>query len=156
VLYDVSMYDDEDDEDEGLFPIELPPAEESFVYTISQFFIEHDRKEKRVFRDVRKALDPIFDEHGSDYASIGVMNYISATQGWDLEILLEKTEVEDFLLNQHSLYDENIWKKVVGTAAMNEFRREVFRLSQTYLAHAVLEVLAKEQQDTFGENDSQE
>jgi len=150
VLYDVSMYDQDDDDDECLVPIDLPSADQSVIYTISQFFIEQDRKEKRVFRDVRKALDQLYEKHGADYASIGIMNYITAKQGWDLEILLDKSEVEDFLLARHNIYDEDIWQKVLGTAAMSELRREVFKISQTYLAHAVLEALGMEQQDNSG------
>jgi hypothetical protein len=76
------------------------------------------------------------------------MNYISTKMGWDIEILMEKHEVEDYLMGSHNIFDENIWRKVLGTSAMSDYRREVFALSQTYLTRAVREVLAREQPST--------
>lgn len=140
-------YEDEDDDDE-LFPIDLPDTEKTVSYLISQFFIEADRKEKRVNKEVSRLLDRLYEKHGEDQASISLMNYIGAKMGWDIEILMEKFEVEDYLMNAHNIFDENIWRKVLGTAAMSDFRREVFSLSQTYLTRAVREVLAKEQPNT--------
>ena len=140
------MYDDFDDGDEDeLVPIDLPLPEQHFTFLISQFFIEADRKEKRVNRDVAKALDKVFDKHGDDYSAVSVMAYISRRRGWDMEILLEKHEVEDYLMRAHDLFDDDIWQKVIGTNAMSDLRREVFALSQTYLIRAVQEVLGREQ-----------
>jgi hypothetical protein len=143
-MYD---YENEDDDDE-LFPIDLPDTEKTVSYLISQFFIEADRKEKRVNKEVSRLLDRLYEKHGEDQASISLMNYIGAKMGWDIEILMEKFEVEDYLMNTHNIFDENIWRKVLGTSAMSDFRREVFSLSQTYLTRAVREVLAKEQPNT--------
>lgn len=143
------MYDDfDDDEEEELVPIDLPLPEETFTYLVSQFFIEADRKEKRVNRDVTKALDKVFDKHGDDYSAVAVMGYISRRKGWDMEILLEKHEVEDYLMRAHDLFDDDIFVKVLGTKAMSDLRREVFALSQTYLARGVQEVLGKERPNT--------
>lgn len=143
-MYD---YEDEDDDDE-LFPIDLPQTEDTVSYLVSQFFIEADRKEKRVNKEVSRLLDRLYEKHGEDLASISLMNYIGAKMGWDIEILMEKFEVEDYLMNAHNIFDENIWRKVLGTSAMSDFRREVFSLSQTYLTRAVREVLEKEQPNT--------
>jgi hypothetical protein len=66
--------------------------------------------------------------------------------GWDMEILMERYEVEDYLLSQHDIYDDDIWLKVLGTSAMSEYWREIFALSQTYLVRAVREVLGTEPQ----------
>ena len=143
------MYDDfDDDEDEELLPIDLPLPDETFTYLISQFFIEADRKEKRVNRDVIRALDKVFDKHGDDYSAVSVMGYISRRKGWDMEILLEKHEVEDYLMRAHNLFDDDIWLKVLRTNAMSDLRKEVFALSQTYLARAVQEVLGRERPNT--------
>lgn len=143
------MYDDFDDGDnDELIPIDLPLPEQQFTFLISQFFIEADRKEKRVNRDVAKALDKVFDRHGEDYSAVSVMGYISRRKGWDMEILLEKHEVEDYLMRAHDLFDDDIWQKVLGTNAMSDLRREVFALSQTYLIRAVQEVLGKERPST--------
>lgn len=137
----------EDDDDEGeLSPIDLPRINDEVSLIVSGFFIEQDRKEKKVNRAVVNALDVIYDEHGDDNSSISIINYVQRKMGWDMEILMERFEVEDYLLNAHDIYDDDIWMKVLGTAAMSDFRREVYSLSQTYLARAVREVLGKEQQ----------
>ena len=140
-------YEDEDDDDE-LFPLDLPDTEQTVSYLVSQFFIEADRKEKRVNKEVSRLLDKLYEKHGEDQASISLMNYIGAKMGWDIEILMEKNEVEDYLMGAHNIFDENIWRKVLGTAAMSDYRREVFALSQTYLTRAVREVLEREQSGT--------
>lgn len=141
------MYDDDDDDGE-LYPVDLPPTEPTVSFLISQFFMEADRKEKQVTRDVVRALSRIYDKYGDDYSSVAVMSFVGKKMGWDMEILMEKHEVEDYLLNAYDLFDDEIWQKVLGTVAMSEFRREVFTLSQTYLAHAVREVLGREQPNT--------
>ena len=142
------MYDYEDEDDDELFPIDLPETEETVSYLVSQFFIEADRKEKRVNKEVARILDRLYEKHGEDQASISLMNYIGTKMGWDMEILMEKSEVEDYLMSAHHMFDDNIWWKVLGTSAMSEFRREIFGLSQTYLARAVREVLEREQSGT--------
>lgn len=140
-------YEEEDDDDE-LFPLDLPDTEKTVSYLVSQFFIEADRKEKRVNKEVSRLLDKLYEKHGEDQASISLMNYIGGKMGWDIEILMEKNEVEDYLMGAHNIFDENIWRKVLGTAAMSDYRREVFALSQTYLTRAVREVLEREQSGT--------
>ena len=142
-MYDYEDFDDDDDDDE-LVTIDLPLPELTFTFLISQFFIEADRKEKRVNREVAKLLDKVFEKHGDDYSAVSVMGYISRRKGWDMEILLEKHEVEDYLMRAYDLFDDDIWQKVLGTTAMSDLRREVFTLSQTYLTRAVREVLGRE------------
>ena len=61
-----------------------------------------------------------------------------------MEILLERYEVENHLMEQYNMFDDDIWLKVVGTSAMCDFRRQVFELSRTYLDRAVREVLERE------------
>ncbi len=142
------MYNEEDDDDGELYPVDLPSTEPTVSFLISQFFMEADRKEKQVSRDVIRALGRIYDKYGDDYTSVSVMGYIGRRMGWDLEILMEKYEVEDYLMNTYDLFDEEIWAKVLGTSAISDLRREVFKLSQTYLSRAVREVLEKEQPNT--------
>jgi hypothetical protein len=139
-------YEDDDYDDDGeLYPIDLPKTEPTVSFLISQFFMEADRKEKQVSRDTVRALTRIYDKYGDDYSSVAIMNYVGRRMGWDMEILMEKYEVEDHLMNTYHLFDDDIWLKVLGTSAMSDLRREVFSLSQTYLTRAVREVLEKEQ-----------
>jgi hypothetical protein len=147
------MYNYENEDDDELFPLYLPETEQTVTYLVSQFFIEADRREKRVNKEVSRLLDKLYEKYGEDEVSISLMNYISTKMGWDIEILMEKYEVEDYLMGRHDMFDENIWHKVLGTSAMSDYRREVFSLSQTYLTRAVREVLAKEQPNTSSKVD---
>lgn len=144
-VYHVGMDDDFDDDE--LEELDLPETEPTVSFLVSQFFIEMDRKEKKVNHDVVRALDKLFDKHGEDYTAVSVMNYLGRRKGWDMEILAEKHEVEDLLLNKYNIFDDGIWSKILGTEAMFDLRKKIFSLSQTYLDRAVLEVLGKEQPD---------
>jgi hypothetical protein len=127
-------------------PIELPEQELNPIEMLSRFLVESDRREKRMYSEVSRALDFIHDKYGQD-GSIAAMNYVQKKEGWDLEILLERYEVENFLMETYNVFDDDIWMKVVGTSAMSEYRRKVFALSRTYLARAVREVLERERPD---------
>ena len=131
-------YDEDDFE-----PIELPPVEMTPLEQLSHFLIEVDRREKRLMNDVKRMLDKAHDKYGQD-ASIAAMHYVQSKEGWDMEILLERYEVENHLMEQYNMFDDDIWLKVVGTNAMCDFRRQVFELSRTYLDRAVREVLERE------------
>lgn len=148
------FYDQDGDEsEEGFFfeEIELPDVQEanSFIEMLSDFFIEADRKEKRAAIAVKRGLQGILENHGQP-ASIAAIHLIQRFEGWDLEILLEKSDVEDYLMKVYDIYDDDIWDKVLNTQAMIDFRRRVYDLSQTYLAVAVQEVLEREPIDRAG------
>lgn len=127
--------------------IDLPMPEMDSFRNLVHFLIEADRKEKRMNHEVSQLMEPLFDKYGED-AAISIMNYVQRKQGWDLEILMERFEVENHLMNNYNLFDDSIFLKVLGTNAMYEYRRKVFSLSQTYLARAVREVLEKERPNT--------
>lgn len=143
------FYDQDDDgsadENISFEEIELPnmPEANDFIELLSDFFIEADRKEKRAAMAVKRGLQSVLDNHGQS-ASIAAIHLIQKFEGWDLEILLEKSDVEDYLMKVHDIYDDDIWDKVLNTDAMSDFRRRVYTLSQTYLAVAVQEVLERE------------
>lgn len=116
----------------------MTPLEE-----LSRFLVESDKREKRLMNEVGKMLDKAHEKYGQD-ASLAAMHYVQRKEGWDIEILLERYEVENHLMEQYNMFDDDIWHKVVGTAAMCDFRRQVFELSRTYLDRAVREVLERE------------
>jgi preprotein translocase subunit SecA len=113
--------------------------------------IEADRRDALVNETVRDYLDELIEDFG-DECVIPIISYIQRYMGWDMEILLEQSDVENFLMKNHSLFDEDMWLKVLNTKAINEFHSAVFRLSQTYLSDAVAEVLMKEELRTAGED----
>lgn len=150
----MEFYDyEEDDEEEGYYLAELPPISNPLeVYLISQFLIEADRKENLMNSDVIHAMDSLYEKYGQG-ACVSAMNYVQRTEGWDMEILMEKFEVEDHLMGKYNLYDEDIWLKVLGTGAMSDLRREIYALTRTYLDDAVREVLEREQPNNFPAGD---
>lgn len=147
----MDFYDDWDDEDEGSYePADLPFVDINSVEEISKFFIDSDRKETRMNSEVEHALEDLQWQYGTDL-SIALMNYVQRIEGWDLEIITERSDVDNYLLNALSIYDEDMFYKVIGSRAMSDFRREIYRLSQKYLPIAVAEILGKEQSDIFPE-----
>ena len=134
-------------EGEDFERIDLPMPDVDAFRNLVHFLVEADRKEKRMTREVSKIMEPLFEKYGED-AAISVMNYVQQKQGWDLEILMERFEVENHLMSNYNLFDDSIFLKVLGTNAMYEYRRKVFMLSQTYLARAVREVLERERPNT--------
>lgn len=154
----MSEFYDQDNDGDGddnisFEEIDLPNISQSneFMEMLSDFFIEADRKEKRAAMAVKRGLQSVLENHGQT-ASIAAIHLVQKFEGWDLEILLEKSDVEDYLLKVHDIYDDNIWEKVLNTQALADFRRRVYALSQTYLAVAVQEVLEKEPTSRTGQD----
>jgi len=155
LVYHYEMSDkpyDQDDDGERMIPIDLPPPQ-SFpnIFQVMSYMIEADRRDALVNETVRDYLDELIEDFG-DECVIPIISYIQRYMGWDMEILLEQSDVENFLMKNHSLFDEDMWLKVLNTKAINEFHSAVFRLSQTYLSDAVAEVLMKEELRTAGED----
>mgnify|MGYP006274694859 CR=1 FL=1 len=153
-MYDVTVSDDEPyDQDAELVPIELPelPSYES-VYDLVERMARASDRDDMVNATVRDYMEDMFDAFGEDCV-VPILSYIQMAMGWDLEILLDKQGVEDYLMLRHSIYDEEIWEKVINTLAINELHHAVYRLSQTFLSDAVAEVLMKEQSRNHPEDD---
>lgn len=155
LVYHYEMSDkpyDQDDDGERMIPIDLPPPQSlPNIFQVMSYMIEADRRDALVNETVRDYLDELIDDFG-DECVIPIISYIQQYMGWDMEILLEQSDVENFLMKNHSLFDEDMWLKVLNTKAINEFHSAVFRLSQTYLSDAVSEVLMKEELRTAGED----
>ena len=131
---------DQDDDNERMIPFEIPTPESlQNIFQVMSYMIENDKKEDSLNDTVRDIVP--------------IMSYIQQFMGWDLEILVEQADVEDFLMKKYSLFDNDMWKKVLNTKAINELHQAVFRLSQTYLSDAVAEVLMTEELHRFPEDD---
>lgn len=136
---------DQDDDEERMVPIDLPtPQSIPNIFQVMGYMIEADRRDELVNQTVRDYLDELIEDFGEECV-IPIISYIQQYMGWDLEILLEQSDVENYLMKNHSLFDDDMWMKVLNTKAMNELHQAVFRLSQTYLSDAVAEVLMKEE-----------
>lgn len=73
---------------------------------------------------------------------------IDRNMQWSTEIIAQRPEVEDLLLNRHGAFDHDIWNKVQETKAWSKMLRQIYKLSKKYLAEAVDEVVHSELQDT--------
>lgn len=147
---------DHDDEDDEMVMFELPvPPSFAEIFQVMRFMIDADNREEVMKKEIRDSLDSFYDEYG-DECTVPIISYVQQVMGWDLEILLDRSEVDNFLMKNYSLFDETIWQKVLKTRAINELHHEVFRISQTYLNDAVAEVLMKEQSHISEEGDPQE
>ena len=60
---------------------------------------------------------------------------------WQIELLAEKSEVEQILYETYSVYDDEIWEKVLNTDAISELHHQVHALSTTYIKEAIAEVV---------------
>ena len=155
------MYDDDDDdfyeEDEYrvVGPFDLPFVDPINSKTISQFFIESDREEKKMMQAVKNFVDNMDDRY-ADNALNGIINYIQYKKGWATELIFERAEVDDLLFKRHNIYDEYAWEKILDSHAMHLFRERIFKLSRIYLDNAVHEVLATEQSSMFLRDDPQD
>jgi hypothetical protein len=144
---------DQDDEHKELIPIVLPyPPTENNIYELVRYMTDADRRDEVINQTVRDYLDELFDEFGEDCV-VPILSYVQLEMGWDLEILMDKRDTEDALMKNHSIFDDEIWRKVLNTRAVNEFHHAVYRLSQTYLNDAIAEVLMKEELRTPPEGD---
>jgi len=73
---------------------------------------------------------------------------IDRNMQWSTEIIAQRTEIEDLLLERHGAFDHDIWNKVQETKAWSKMLRQIYKLSKRYLAEAVDEVVHSELQDT--------
>jgi hypothetical protein len=61
-----------------------------------------------------------------------------------MELLAERHDVDDALFTRYHTFDENMWAKVLNTEAFSDMHHEVFKVTQTYIARAVDEVMRKD------------
>lgn len=142
-----------DQDEPEMEPINLPyPPSADNIYQVMRYMTNADERDAMVNRTVRDCLDELFDEFG-DECVMPILSYIQLEMGWDLEILMDRREAEDALMARHSIFDDEIWRKILNTRAVNELHHEVYRVSQTYLSDALEEVLMKEQLRSRPEDD---
>ena len=128
-------------------PIELPPipATRMTIYQISEFIanaLERDEKQMGITKDY---LDKLYEEIGNDEeAATMVISYVQQRHNWDMELLAERHDIDDALFTRYLTFDENMWAKVLNTEAFSDMHHEVFKVTQTYIARAVDEVMRKD------------
>ena len=102
-------------------------------------------KESELMSLTTDVLDRLYREIGGEEETATlVISYLQRRHKWDVELLAERRDVDDILFREHNLFDEYMWDKVMNTNAISDLHHEVYKLSQTYIARAIREVLSKD------------
>jgi hypothetical protein len=102
-------------------------------------------KESELMSLTADVLDRLYREIGGEEETATlVISYLQRRHKWDMELLAERRDVDDILFREHNLFDEYMWDKVMNTNAISDLHHEVYKLSQTYIARAIREVLRKD------------
>lgn len=102
-------------------------------------------KESELMSLTTDVLDRLYREIGGEEETATlVISYLQRRHKWDMELLAERRDVDDILFREHNLFDEYMWDKVMNTNAISDLHHEVYKLSQTYIARAIREVLSKD------------
>lgn len=137
---------DEQPEFEGATPEELSLPEidtpKGTIFELAAFIARAVDEEERMAALASDYLDRFYEEVGNDeQAASAVLSYIQSRHQWDVELLAEKTEVEQILYEEYSYFDDDIWEKVMNTNAIAELHHQVHGISVAYIKEAIEEVL---------------
>lgn len=138
--------------EQDFFPEEivLPTTNtpQNTLFELATFISQAVAEEARMASVAKEYLDELYEKIGSpDDAATTIISYIQRRHGWDVELLAERSEVEEMLFKRFDIYDEEMWSKVMNTDAISDLHHEVYKLSQTYIGYAIDEVLSKEDGD---------
>lgn len=74
----------------------------------------------------------------------GVLELLCAidnASNWETEIIAERADVENVMLNKYGAFDDDIWEKVKETIAWTQFHKAIYELSTEWVEKAVDEVV---------------
>jgi hypothetical protein len=138
-------FDDDLNPEEVEFPhSELPKP---ILFELSQFIAAAVKRDMKTAKLVNHVLDQLYDAIGEDYAPTAIMGYVARRHRWDIDIIAEGAEVENILLRDHSIFDDDMWAKVLNTDAISDLHHEVYKLGVQYMDRAINEVLLSENKE---------
>lgn len=82
-----------------------------------------------------------------DFGGQGLIDLLFAidrNMSWETEILADRPEIENILMERHGSFDGEIWDKVQETQSWVKMHEHIYRLSRRYLEAAVDEVVRQE------------
>ena len=126
-------FDDEEFEDEDPFERLVDDVGERIISRSDQFRIGF--------------LHHIVNAIVRDFGEPAIMDLLLAVDrvaNIETEILADRPEVENILLERHGAFDGEIWEKIQETEAWEKMRVHVFRLTKRYLESAIDEVVQQE------------
>jgi len=127
--------------------IKLPdtPIPKDLFRELVEFLQNAMEKENELMSLTTDVLDRLYREIGGEEETATlVISYLQRRHKWDVELLAERRDVDDILFREHNLFDEHMWDKVMNAQAISDLHHEVYKLSQTYIARAIREVLRKD------------
>jgi hypothetical protein len=92
-------------------------------------------------------VNKLQDDFGEE-AVLDLLFAIDRNMGWASEILANRYDVDNILLDRYGAFDQHIWYKVQDTKAWAKMHRQVYKMTRRYLAAAVDEVVQAELLDT--------
>ena len=66
---------------------------------------------------------------------------IDNESNWHTEIVAERADVENIMLEKYGAFDDDMWEKIQETIAWTEFHRDIFQSSKVWIEKAVDEVI---------------
>lgn len=112
---------------------------------LSEFVQNALEKENKLMSLTAEVLDELYREIADDdIAASHIISYLQRRHSWDVELLAERRDVDEMLMQKHNIFDDHMWDKVMNTTAISDLHHETFKLSQKYIARAIAEVLAKD------------
>lgn len=126
--------------------IELPPVAipKDLLNELAEFVQNALAKENKLMSLTTEVLDELYREiNDEDAAASHIISYIQRRHHWDVELLAERQDVDNMLMQRFNIFDEHMWDKVMNTSAISDLHHETYKLSQKYIALAIREVLDK-------------
>jgi hypothetical protein len=112
------------------------------IYELAAFIAQAMGEEERMTALAKDYLDRLYAEFpNEEEAASAVISYIQSRHKWDVELLAEKSEVEQIFYEEYSYFDDDIWEKVMNTDAISELHHQVHSISVAYIKEAIEEVL---------------
>lgn len=134
------FYDFDDDEvnHHDLHPTEARKRAEEMLKRI----INDGRLPEMLFRaqfmaEVVKGVKQLLGNDGI----LELLCAIDNESNWHTEIIAERADVENIMLQKYGAFDDDMWEKIKETIAWTEFHRDIFEASKVWLEKAVDEVI---------------
>lgn len=89
---------------------------------------------------VNEVVKGVRDALGND-GILELMCAIDNVSEWETEIIAERADVDNILLEKYGAFDDEMWEKVKETLAWTELHRAIYDASKFWIEKAVDEVV---------------
>lgn len=95
-----------------------------------------DVEDFRAFRSRIAFAREVVDDASDVWGDAGILSLIHAIErhtGWALEIIAEKSDIDNILFERYGVYDDDAWLKLKSSDAWIALSTEIFELTTTRL-----------------------